>query len=77
METALSYIVTLALVVLLIVQLVTAPKSWGTREFYRQTWALLTRDAQRDTSLDRRIILSNGAGVVALLLVAAYMITFG
>ena len=77
MEHILGPLLVIALSAAAIAQLIVAPKSWGTRAFYRQTWALLTRDPQRDRSLDRRLAWSNGIGITALLSVLAYVLVYG
>ena len=77
MEDALGYIVALAVFALAVAHVVAAPRSWGTLGFYRQSWRFITRDPDRDKSLDRRLALTNGIGVTALALVVLFLVLAG
>lgn len=77
METVLGNIVALVVFALAVAHLVAAPRSWGTLGFYRQSWRFITRDPKRDKSLDRRLALTNGIGVVTLLLVVLLLALSG
>lgn len=77
MEDALGYIVALVVFALAVAHLVAAPRSWGTLGFYRQSWRFITRDPERDKSLDRRLALTNGIGVAALAIVVLFVVLAG
>ena len=77
LETVLAVLLVCTLSVAAIVQLAAAPKSWGTWDFYRQTWAFVKRDPNRDKSLDKRLAVSNGVGLAALALIAIYIAVYG
>ena len=77
MGEALGYIVALAVFALAVAHVVAAPKSWGTLGFYRQSWQFITRDPERDKSLDRRLALTNVIGLAALAVVIAFLVLAG
>ena len=77
METAIGYIVALVVFALMVAHLSAVPKSWGTCDFYRQSWQHVTRDPERDKSLDRRFALTNGIGVAVLAMVILFLVLAG
>ena len=74
MQNALGYIVALVVFALAVAHVVVAPRSWGTLGFYRQSWQFITRDPERDKSLDRRLALTNGIGAGALAIVLLFLV---
>ena len=77
MQDALGYIVALVVFAMAVAHIVAAPKSWGTLGFYRQSWRFITRDPDRDKSLDRRLAITNGIGVAALAIIGLFVALAG